>query len=99
MKGLKGTMEFCSINTLFLVKQTRRDDLESLCYVLAYALDNRRLPWYSEDVDRARLKQLGKDLHQVRVERSILRRGMSHKIVRRSLPQELRIFFEYVYEL
>ena len=61
------------------MKQSRRDDLESLCYVLAYALSNRTLPWFAEDEERMQKKKFGIDLSQLRIERAADRRRMTYK--------------------
>ena len=42
--GFKGTWAFCSLRTAHKQVQTRRDDLESLLYLVAYML-KVALPW------------------------------------------------------
>ncbi len=43
--GLTGTPRYCSINAMLGVEQSRRDDLESLGYVIIYLATQGKLPW------------------------------------------------------
>ena len=43
-----GTAVYASLNTHRQQSQSRRDDMESLCYVLLHCLRNRPLPWAME---------------------------------------------------
>ena len=43
-KGIKGTMDYCSMNSHSELSLSRRDDLESLAYCLIYLLYGK-LPW------------------------------------------------------
>lgn len=64
--GFVGTCNYCSVNTHRGVQQSRRDDLESFCYVLAYFFTGG-LPWASgksdQEVQKIKETVKGKDLY------------------------------------
>ena len=84
-KNLTGTARYTSINTHLGVEQARRDDLESLAYVLMYFLRGS-LPWQGL---KATTKQQKYD--------QIMEKKMttSSDSLCRGFPPEFRIFLNY----
>ena len=88
-KNLTGTARYASINTHMGIEQGRRDDLESLGYVLMYFLRGS-LPWQG-------LKAQTKTQKYERIlERKI---STSTEMLCKGFPAEFRSYFEHVRSL
>jgi len=84
-KSLTGTVRYASINAQLGIEQSRRDDLESLGFVLIYfALG--QLPWQGLKADSR------KRFHQIIVEKKI---STPVEILCRSLPPEFGTYLNY----
>ena len=88
-QSLTGTARYASINALRCLEQSRRDDLESLGYILVYLLKGR-LPWQglpAED-QRAKFRAI-KDM----------KIGLPLPELCKDLPLEFQLFLESVRKL
>ncbi|KAF8878625.1 kinase-like domain-containing protein [Infundibulicybe gibba] len=86
---LVGTPRYASINGHRGIKQTRRDDLESLAYILIYFLRGS-LPWQGLDQPR-----------QTQKHRQIMKKKLATPSIDlcHGLPDEFRIFLDYARDL
>ncbi|KAI6030273.1 kinase-like domain-containing protein [Pisolithus marmoratus] len=84
-KNLMGTARYTSINTHMGVEQARRDDLESLAYVLFYFLHGA-LPWQG-------LKAATKEQKYDRIMKKKM--TVSTSVLCRGFPEEFGIFLDY----
>jgi serine/threonine protein kinase len=86
--GFIGTPRYASINSHRGIQQTRRDDLESLAYMLIYFLRGS-LPWQNLEL-RSRKYQ----------NRSILEKKLNMTTeLCADLPDEFRVYLEYIQNL
>ena len=88
-KHITGTPRFCSINAMRGVEQSRRDDLESLSYLILYFLIGS-LPWQGLKITSRpqRFKEITRLKKNLKVE------SLSEKI-----PQEIILFHKYTRKL
>ena len=88
-KHIVGTPRFCSINAMRGVEQSRRDDLESLSYLLLYFILGS-LPWQGLKISsRAqRFKQITK-----------IKKNLKIETVLQNFPPEIIIFCKYTRKL
>jgi serine/threonine protein kinase len=84
-----GTLRYMSINTLQRIEQSRRDDMESIGYILIYFL-NGRLPWQGLNISNKR-KRYSKILRKKR-------RISTHKLCS-GLPICIFTYMKYVKSL
>ena len=65
-----GTVRYMSVNAHFGVEQSRRDDLESLSYLLFYFLREGKLPWmgFRSTNNKERFRRIGLCKQQVQLQ-------------------------------
>lgn len=88
-KKLIGTPRYVSINTHFGIEQSRRDDLESIGYILVYFL-NGTLPWQGIKANNHHTKY-----------KKIMEKKLAIPIdlLCKNLPNQFVIYFKYVRSL
>jgi serine/threonine protein kinase len=97
-KSFIGSMAFASRNAHSLIQLSRRDDLESLCYSLAYCIKGT-LPWLGLDIEHNAVKKVGAE--KMRVSPWVLFKGADKEYIDilqyvKSLDFYARPDYEYV---
>ena len=87
--SITGTPRYCSINALRGAQQSRRDDLESLFYVITYFFRGN-LPWQNLKI-KSRQERFNK-INEIK-------KNVSYKILCKNLPKELYDFGIYIKHL
>jgi len=88
-KSLTGTARYASINTHLGIEQSRRDDLESLAYVLIYFLIGE-LPW--QGLKAKNMKEKYEKIMEKKISTNI-------EILTKGLPEELATFLNFAREI
>ena len=87
--NITGTPRYCSINGLRGGEQSRRDDLESLFYVIIYFFRGN-LPWQN-----LKIKSRQERFNRI----NYIKKNISYKVLCENLPQELYNFGIYIRHL
>ena len=88
-KNLTGTARYASVNTHMGIEQARRDDLESIGYIMVYFLKGA-LPW--QGLKAATKKQKYEKIMEKKVSTTL-------EQLCKNLPIEIRLYFEHVKSL
>ena len=87
--NITGTPRYCSYNALRGAEQSRRDDLESLFYVIIYFFRGN-LPWQNLKI-KSRTERFNKI--------NVIKKNIDYKILCKNLPQELYLLGIYIKHL
>lgn len=85
-KSILGTVRYVSIYTHFGIEQSRRDDIESLGYILVYFAKGI-LPWQGQKT------KTKKDKYKIIMDKKL---EYKPELLCHSLPDEFRQYFEYI---
>jgi len=88
-RPITGTIRYISINTHKGYEQSRRDDLESACYIILYFL-NGKLNW-----DSIKCKTKEEKIQKIMEKKEEFKNNKEYK----KLPQSFCNIFEYVYNI
>ena len=89
IKKFVGSLRYASINALRLREQSRRDDLESIGYMLIYLIKGK-LPWDNIKIDNKRTSYL---------KFSQYKKNISPELLCNNLPEEFLDYIKYVRNL
>ena len=89
LKKFVGSLRYASVNALKLREQSRRDDLESIGYMLIYLIKGK-LPWDNFKVDNKRSSY---------IKMSLYKKNLEPEILCRNLPKEFGEYIRYVKNL
>ena len=89
LKKFTGTPLFGSVNALMCMEQSRKDDLESIGYMLIYFMKGR-LPWQGLKVDNKRINYL--KIGQIK-------KDIPPEVLCENLPTEFKDYIKYVRNL
>jgi hypothetical protein len=84
-------LNFCSVNAMMGFQLSRRDDIESLGYILLYLYREGKLPWSNLN--------LKKDLKTIGIVREMKREILYDHVNNTGIPKELRQLFDHVSKL
>lgn len=85
-RHLTGTPRYASVNNHLGIEQSRRDDLESLAYILIYFIRGGNLPWQGLP---ARTKA---EKYRVIMQKKM---GTPIDVLCKGYPDDLKVFLEY----
>eukprot|EP01006_Ploeotia_vitrea_P018076 TRINITY_DN49339_c0_g1_i1.p1 TRINITY_DN49339_c0_g1~~TRINITY_DN49339_c0_g1_i1.p1 ORF type:complete len:396 (-),score=-7.25 TRINITY_DN49339_c0_g1_i1:88-1275(-) len=88
-RSLTGTARYASVNAHLGIEQSRRDDLESIGYILVYFMKGR-LPWQG-------LQAVTKGQKYQKILEA--KRDLTIESLCEGLPEEFRLYFEHVKKL
>ena len=69
LKVINGSFRYISLNAIRGYEQSRRDDLESLGYMLVFLI-NKTLPWYKVESSKIGVKEKRRSIYQIKMNTS-----------------------------
>ncbi|CDW72341.1 tau-tubulin kinase 1 [Stylonychia lemnae] len=91
----KGNILFASENAIKLKSQSRKDDLESLMYLVTFIINELSLPWIENIDDGSQIA----DIFQFILKRRIRNFNKFNEKIMKMLPNQLKQAFKYIRNL